>query len=41
VLIAARGKQGRRHEAGDSVWLEMTDAEALRLIARLAAAVSS
>jgi hypothetical protein len=41
VLIAVRGKQGRRHETGDSVWLEMSDTEAVRLIARLATAVSS
>jgi hypothetical protein len=39
VLIAERGKPGRRYEAHDAAWLELTDAEALRLIERLAAAL--
>jgi hypothetical protein len=39
VLLAVRGKPGRRYEAGDAAWLEMTDAEALRLIERVAAAL--
>lgn len=36
VLIAVRGKPGSRHEPGDSVWLELSDAETIRLIQRLA-----
>jgi hypothetical protein len=40
VLIAARGKPGRRYETGDSVWLEMTPDQALRLIGQLAGAMT-
>lgn len=40
VLLAVRGKPRRRYEKGDSAWLELTDAEALRLIERLAAKLS-
>jgi hypothetical protein len=39
VLIAVRGKPGRRHEARDSVWLELEDHEVVHLIARLAASL--
>lgn len=36
ILIAVRGKPNGRYEHGDSVWLELSDAEAIRLIQRLA-----
>jgi hypothetical protein len=36
VNLTVRGKPGRRYEDGDSVWLEMTDNEALRLIGDIA-----
>lgn len=41
VLIAVRGKPGRRYEKRDSAWLELEDAEVLRLIARLAALLTT
>lgn len=41
VLIAVRGKPGRSYEKGDSVWLELTDTETVRLIERLAAALTA
>lgn len=41
ILIAVRGKPGARYEPGDSVWLELTDAEALRLIQRIALALGA
>lgn len=37
VLIAIRGKPGRRYERKDAAWLELEDDEVLRLIERLAA----
>lgn len=40
VLLAVRGKPGRNYEKKDSVWLELTDAETLRLIERLAATLT-
>lgn len=37
ILVAVRGKDRGRYEHGDSVWLEFTDAQALRFIERMAA----
>lgn len=36
VLLSVRGKPNGRYEVGDSLWLEFTDGEALRLIGQLA-----
>lgn len=41
VLLAVRGKPGRRYEQHDAAWLELTDAEVLHLIERLTATLRS
>lgn len=41
VMITALGKDGRRWESKDSIWLEMTDDDALALAAQIIAAVRS
>jgi hypothetical protein len=41
VMITALGKKGRRWESKESVWLEMTEPDALNLIAQLASALRS
>lgn len=41
ILVSARGKVRNRWEKGDSVWLELTDTQALMLIERVAAALQS
>ena len=40
VLLSVRGKPGRNYEKKDSVWLELTDTEVVRLIERLAATLT-
>lgn len=40
VLLSVRGKPGKRYEKTDSAWIELEDVEALRLIKRLADALS-
>lgn len=32
IIVTARGKPGARYEPDDSVWLEMTDADMMKLI---------
>jgi len=39
LMMTIRGKPGKRYEKHDSAWLEIEDAQALRLIERLAGAL--
>lgn len=40
IIVSVRGRpHGRRYEHGDSVWLEIEDGEALRLIVAVARAL--
>jgi hypothetical protein len=41
VMLTALGKKGRRWESKESVWLELTDDDALALVAQIIKAVRS